>query len=120
MTTAYLRSIYIPSAGSPEGTTSIFITPQDEIFRGHYPEFAILPGVALVELSRRAVIAHLGLSSNEPIAEIESARFRGPVFPGDEVGLHVEMFGDQRARATLTCCGSNVASVRLRLQRKTA
>jgi 3-hydroxyacyl-[acyl-carrier-protein] dehydratase len=67
--------------------TRAVVDPAGEVFAGHYPGFPILPGVLLVDAVGRAAArwgeAHrLGRLR---LAEVRSARFLAPVFPGDEL-----------------------------------
>ncbi len=69
-----------------------------DVFRGHYPNMPILPGVLLCEAvfqSGALLIARLpddSQSSKLPvITKISSARFKRPVFPGDTLRIEVEL-----------------------------
>ncbi|HWU26689.1 MAG TPA: 3-hydroxyacyl-ACP dehydratase FabZ [Rhizomicrobium sp.] len=59
-------------------------------FQGHFPDFAVMPGVLIVEAMAQAagalVVYTLGLTSDNRIVyfmTIDRARFRSPVRPGD-------------------------------------
>ena len=73
----------------------------DEFFyEGHYPGAPITPGVLLCEavfqagalyMAKRAQTAGKKLNEGSPlIAKISDARFRLPVYPGDEVIIEVK------------------------------
>lgn len=66
-------------------------------FIGHFPDYAVMPGVLLVEAMAQtagAVVMHsLGLERDKDIVyfmTIEKARFRRPVHPGDMVRMPVK------------------------------
>jgi 3-hydroxyacyl-[acyl-carrier-protein] dehydratase len=57
---------------------------------GHFPGFAIFPGVFLLEALRQAVVFALGESQGRlpDISNVRSLRFVAPVLPGDLIELH--------------------------------
>jgi len=66
-------------------------------FQGHFPDFAVMPGVLLVEAMAQAagalVVHTLGLTSENRIVyfmTIDRARFRSPVRPGDLLRIPVK------------------------------
>jgi 3-hydroxyacyl-[acyl-carrier-protein] dehydratase len=69
------------------------VTQNEPFFQGHFPDYAIMPGVLLVE----ALVQTGGLLAklSEPEAEnkgvyftgIDNCRFRRPVTPGDQLVL---------------------------------
>jgi 3-hydroxyacyl-[acyl-carrier-protein] dehydratase len=74
------------------------ITADLDVFRGHYPNMPILPGVLLCESvfqSGALLIARLldktRCSKLPVITKISSARFKRPVFPGDTLRIEVEL-----------------------------
>lgn len=65
-------------------------------FMGHFPDFAVMPGVLLVEAMAQAagalVVHSLGLTGDNRIVyfmTIDKARFRQPVRPGDLLRIPV-------------------------------
>ena len=74
------------------------VTANEPFFQGHFPHFAVMPGVLVVEAMAQAA-AMLGLLSmgqkNDGkhvyyFAGIDGARFKRPVRPGDQLVLEVE------------------------------
>jgi len=77
--------------------------PEEDFYRGHYPEAPITPGVLLCEavfqtgalyMAKTAKAAgeaaEKGSSGGVPLlAKISDVRFRSPVFPGDVVQIEV-------------------------------
>jgi 3-hydroxyacyl-[acyl-carrier-protein] dehydratase len=71
-------------------------------FAGHFPEFAVMPGVLIVEALAQtagALVVHsLGLAGKKLqvfFMTIDKARFRRPVHPGDMLRMPVQV---QRSR----------------------
>ncbi len=68
-----------------------FTMEKNEFFKGHFPDYPVVPGVVLVEamsqVAGASVVARgvLGTDAAFAFAAIESARFRRPVRPGDKL-----------------------------------
>ena len=68
-----------------------FTEEKNDFFKGHFPDYPVVPGVILVEamsqLAGAAVVARgvLGPQAAFAFASIESARFKKPVRPGDKL-----------------------------------
>jgi len=80
------------------------VTANEPFFQGHFPHFAVMPGVLVVEAMAQAA-AMLGLLSvgqkNDGrnvyyFAGIDGARFKRPVEPGDQLVMDVTL---ERAKA---------------------
>ncbi|KKO51591.1 3-hydroxyacyl-ACP dehydratase FabZ [Paenibacillus sp. DMB20] len=72
------------------------VTINEPFFVGHFPEYAVMPGVLIVEaLAQVGAIAMLSIESNRGklgfLAGIDGFRFRGQVVPGDTLRLEVEI-----------------------------
>jgi len=84
------------------------------VFEGHFPGYALVPGVYLIE----AVTHAFGRVVGKPlcISEVKRARFTGEVRPGQDVIVQIVWEeGDPAAcRATVTSEAGECASIRVR------
>lgn len=79
------------------------VTINEPVFTGHFPDYAIFPGVLILESLAQAT-GILGFKTakerneNEMylFASIDNARFKKPVIPGDTMNLHVEFLKERR------------------------
>jgi 3-hydroxyacyl-[acyl-carrier-protein] dehydratase len=72
------------------------VSIDEPFFIGHFPKRPVLPGVLIIESMAQTagvlVVESLGKEARGKLVyfmTIESARFRKPVFPGDQVRLEV-------------------------------
>lgn len=70
------------------------VTGNEPFFAGHFPDFAVMPGVLIVEAMAQVagVLVLKDLPDRQKVvylASIEQAKFRRPVVPGDQ--LRIEM-----------------------------
>ena len=79
------------------------ISGNEEVFQGHFPNQAVLPGVMIIEaLAQTAgIVIHSGkddASSSEIVffAGIDKAKFRIPVVPGDQLVLETRLINQRR------------------------
>ncbi|MFF8945456.1 3-hydroxyacyl-ACP dehydratase FabZ family protein [Streptomyces sp. NPDC014864] len=109
----------LPAEGEFSTAARFTVDHAETVLPGHYPGFPIFPGVCLVECT------HQGAAATAPdgakgaaLAAVESARFTGPVFPGDRVDIAMAWkrtpAGDWQCRARLGTARGPAASVRLR------
>ena len=95
------------------------VTVNEPFFQGHFPEFPVMPGVLIVEAM--AQVAGVLVLKSIPdrksklvlLASIESAKFRRPVRPGDQLRIEMKV-GRRKAtvakmRGTATVNGVVVA-----------
>src|ERR1700678_4518243 len=73
------------------------VTINEPFFQGHFPEYAIMPGVLIVEAIAQAggVLLLPEVPEHETkllvFSGIERARFRKPVTPGDQLRIEVDV-----------------------------
>jgi 3-hydroxyacyl-[acyl-carrier-protein] dehydratase len=77
------------------------VTFNEPFFTGHFPERPIMPGVLILEAMAQAggVLAFKsfpGMEGSVFFTGIDSARFRKPVIPGDQLKLIVEVVRHRR------------------------
>ncbi len=72
------------------------VTINEPFFQGHFPQFPVMPGVLIIEglaQTAGALCVHsLGAEYKPQIVYfmgIDNAKFRKPVFPGDQLHYHV-------------------------------
>ena len=71
------------------------ITMNEPQFTGHFPENPIMPGVLIIEAMAQtaAVVTMYGQPADKKkgvfFMSVESAKFRKPVLPGDQLKMHV-------------------------------
>jgi beta-hydroxyacyl-ACP dehydratase FabZ len=89
------------------------VTINEQFFQGHFPGAPVMPGVLIIEAM--AQVAGVMIYGDLPDKEkkliyftaIESAKFRRPVVPGDQLRIEMEFlnrhgqFGKMRGRATV-------------------
>ncbi len=88
------------------------VTINEPFFPGHFPHYAVMPGVFIVEaLAQVAAILLFRSIGTKPNAEsvyylagIDDARFKRPVVPGDQLLLEVHI--DRMARGLSKLSGT--------------
>ena len=72
------------------------LSGDEPFFEGHFPDHPIMPGVLIIEaMAQTSAVLVVEATGNDSggmvyFMSIEQARFRKPVFPGDDLYLHVE------------------------------
>jgi beta-hydroxyacyl-ACP dehydratase FabZ len=89
------------------------VTINEPFFQGHFPGAPVMPGVLIIESMAQVggVMIYRDLPDREKkliyFTGIESAKFRRPVLPGDQLRIEMEMlnrrsnFGKMQGRATV-------------------
>jgi 3-hydroxyacyl-[acyl-carrier-protein] dehydratase len=85
------------------------VTINEPHFTGHFPGYPVMPGVLIIEAM--AQVAGVLVLSKIPdrekklvfLATIEEAKFRKPVFPGDQLRLEVNILRLKPSVAKMHC-----------------
>lgn len=117
MTTPVLADLSV-EVDEPRRTATVKLTvsADEPVFAGHYPHFAIFPGVCLVDCVARAADRTVPAPGLQ-LRAVDSARFLSGVFPGDELRIQLawRLIGDDwRCAADLSTPRGAAAVVRLR------
>lgn len=84
------------------------VSVNEPCFTGHFPDKPIFPGVLILEALAQAMgilafkTRELEKGSLFYFAGIDSARFKKPVVPGDQLKLHVEVLKEVRGVTRFT------------------
>lgn len=80
------------------------VTMNEPFFQGHFPHYAVMPGVLIIEAMAQAA-CFLSIKSRGQendgnsvyyFVGIDGARFKRPVVPGDQLRLEVELLATKR------------------------
>jgi len=81
------------------------VSINEPYFQGHFPQRPVMPGVLIIEAMAQTaavlVVHTLGTASEGKLVyfmSVDSARFRRPVVPGDQLRIHVSK---QRSRGNV-------------------
>lgn len=92
------RVVDVISGESAVGIKNVSIN--ESYFQGHFPQHPVMPGVLMIEAMAQTaavlVVHTLGRESEGKLVyfmSVDNARFRNPVFPGDQ--LHVKVVRKQ-------------------------
>jgi 3-hydroxyacyl-[acyl-carrier-protein] dehydratase len=101
------------------------VTANEPFFQGHFPHYAVMPGVLIIEAMAQSA-AMLGLLSLGQVDDgssvyyfvgIDGARFKRPVRPGDQLLFEVEQLrlsrGMGKFKATARVAGAVVSEAEL-------
>ena len=83
------------------------VTINEPFFQGHFPHYAVMPGVLIVEaMAQAAAVLSLKSLGQENDGKsvyyfvgIDGARFKKPVVPGDTITFEVEQIAVKRGMA---------------------
>lgn len=73
-----------------------YIKPDEFWFKGHFPDYPVVPGVLIIEmLAQAGAVAMLSLDEHKGkigfLGGVDKAKFRHQVVPGDTLTLEVEI-----------------------------
>jgi 3-hydroxyacyl-[acyl-carrier-protein] dehydratase len=115
------RSFLSSRRQGPQVVARFRFAPELEVFRGHFPQSPLVPGVFLIEAARFAVEKELG--TRLEIVAMPRARFLDEVAPGETVVVtaHLEAAGESLGATASGRVGErHVARLELSLRRSTA
>lgn len=89
-------------------TTRFYVDPEREIFKGHFPEDPVLPGVYTVEIMAQTadilILSCPRYAGKTPLfLGIDRARFLSKIKPGDTLEIHAEFAEEKREKGVVTC-----------------
>ncbi|HEX5049460.1 MAG TPA: 3-hydroxyacyl-ACP dehydratase FabZ [Gammaproteobacteria bacterium] len=86
------------------------VSANEGFFQGHFPQYAVMPGVLVIEALAQAagVLAYETASEQERLwllylVGVDNARFKLPVKPGDQLVLNVELVQRRRNLWRFAC-----------------
>lgn len=87
-----------------------FVDPGLDVFRGHYPEFPVLPGVIQCEMVFQAAAVLIAILRKDEesdgmvpvVARLNKTKFRRMVRPGETVDMHVNITDKVKSAYYLT------------------
>lgn len=88
-----------------------FTLEKNDFFRGHFPDFPIVPGVILIETMAQVAGAglvargFLGEKASFLFAKVKEATFRKPVRPGDKLTVVIKTLKLKRIVGEFECKG---------------
>ncbi len=73
-----------------------FMSPDEFWFKGHFPDYPVVPGVLMLEMAAQAgAVAMLSMPENKGkigfFGGVKEAKFRRQVVPGDTLTIEVEI-----------------------------
>ena len=88
--------------------TAFFASPEMDIFRGHFPEESILPGVYSIECMAQAVdillMSTVRYAGKTPLLlGVDKVSFRKKILPGDTLEIRANIISEQKEKAIVTC-----------------
>jgi 3-hydroxyacyl-[acyl-carrier-protein] dehydratase len=87
---------------------AFFASPEMDIFRGHFPEEPILPGVYSIECMAQAVdillMSTVRYAGKTPLLlGVDKVSFRKKILPGDILEIRANIISEQKEKAIVTC-----------------
>jgi 3-hydroxyacyl-[acyl-carrier-protein] dehydratase len=85
-------TVRLLASGRRHARATVAIDLGEPALIGHYPGFAIFPGVCVLEYLHRSFLAAGFIDGNVELRKIKAVRFIAPVFPGDVLTIDVEVW----------------------------
>jgi len=87
--------------------TKFYVSPERDIFKGHFPGNPVLPGVYSVECMAQSfniMMLYEGkyVGKTPLFIGINNVRFRKPIKPGDTMEVHVKLLSEREDKAIVT------------------
>ena len=87
---------------------AFFASPEMDIFRGHFPEEPILPGVYSIECMAQAVdillMSTVRYAGKTPLLlGVDKVGFQKKILPGDTLEIRANIISEQKEKAIVTC-----------------
>lgn len=87
---------------------AFFASPEMDIFRGHFPEEPILPGVYSIECMAQAVdillMSTVRYAGKTPLLlGVDKVSFRKKILPGDTLEIRANIISEQKEKTIVTC-----------------
>ncbi len=87
---------------------AFFASPEMDIFRGHFPEEPILPGVYSIECMAQAVdillMSTVRYAGKTPLLlGVDKVSFLKKILPGDTLKIRANIISEQKEKAIVTC-----------------
>jgi len=112
--TALLAGAVVLTDRADRLVAEVAVDAADEVFDGHYPFFALLPGMYLLDLVTTLVVDRARAAGvHIRLATVRSARFAAAVLPGDTVMIECAITEHRDVRATCRTGNGNAATFKL-------
>ena len=114
--TPFSSPVTVTVLSAEEVVGTVRIGMDEPYLEGHYPDYAVLPGVFVVDAAYDAVRV---LAGAVELAEIRALRFRTPVRPGDVLDVHCLCTGSADGllvTVTASADGVRAATAQLRFR----
>lgn len=88
--------------------TRFYVNPEREIFKGHFPDEPVLPGVYTVEIMAQTadilILSCRRYAGKIPLfIGINNVKFKSKIKPGDTLKIHAEFASEKAEKGIVTC-----------------
>ncbi len=89
-------------------TTTLYLDPKFDYFKGHFPNEPVMPGVLTIEsMAQTACVLMLSedryRGSSTYLIGIDNVRFHKKIKPGDKITIEARMLNERQEKAIVTC-----------------